>query len=149
MNQPITFKVFLEHEFSRMPTKAHTSDAGYDLASCEHVTILPKQWKIVDTGIKFEIPEGYEIQIRPRSGLAAKKGITVLNTPGTIDSNYCNTIKIILINHGEYPFDIAPGDRIAQAIMAPVLNSIIKEIDYAPTSDKRGDAGLGSTGVSA
>lgn len=147
MSNQIIFKAFLEHEFSRMPQKAHSTDAGYDLSSCEHITIPPKQWKVVDTGIRFEIPEGYEIQIRPRSGLAAKKGVTVLNSPGTIDSNFTNHVKIILINHGEFPFEIAPGDRIAQAVMAPVLNSIIQEIEYVPTSEIRGDAGFGSTGI--
>lgn len=140
-------KVLLDHVFARLPVKAHPSDAGYDLASCEHVTILPKQWKIVDTGLKFEIPEGHEVQIRPRSGLAAKKGVTVLNTPGTIDQNYRNNIKIILINHGEYPFEIAPGDRIAQAVLAPVVQSEIVEVTTELSKTDRGTNGFGSTGI--
>lgn len=143
-----TFKVYLEHEFSRMPSKAHPSDAGYDLVSCEHKKIDPGQWAVVDTGLKFEIPDGFEIQIRARSGLAAKKGITVLNGVGTIDSAYRGFIKVILINHGEYPFDIAPGDRIAQAVMAPVLNTNLIEIDHEPNETDRGSGGFGSTGQS-
>lgn len=143
----IIFKVYLDHEFSRIPTKAHPSDAGYDLSSCEHVDILPKQWAVVNTGIKFETPPGYEIQIRARSGLAAKKGITVLNGVGTIDSSYIGHIKVILINHGEYPFHISPGDKIAQAVMAEVLNTSIVEINTEPTPTDRGSNGFGSTGV--
>lgn len=139
------FKVYLEHEFSRIPTKAHPSDSGYDLASCEYVNIQPKQWAVVNTGIKLQIPDGYEVQIRPRSGLAAKKGVTVLNSPGTIDTNYRGLIKVILINHGEFPFEIVPGDKIAQAVMAPVLDSILEEIYDEPTATDRGTGGFGST----
>jgi dUTP pyrophosphatase len=146
MSDSIIFKVYLDHEFSRMPIKAHPSDSGYDLSSCEHVTIPPKQWRMVNTGLKFEIPSGYEIQVRARSGLAAKKGITVLNGIGTIDSNYRGLIKVILINHGEYPFDIAPGDKIAQSVMAPVLDTKLEEIDHEPSETDRGTNGFGSTG---
>ncbi len=144
----ITFKFYLDHEFARIPTKAHPSDSGYDLASCEHVKILSGQWAVVNTGLKFEIPEGYEIQIRPRSGLAAKKGVTVLNTPGTIDTNYRGLIKVILINHGEFPFDVVPGDRIAQAVLSPVLNTELIEIHEEPSDTDRGSGGFGSTGQS-
>lgn len=141
------FKVYLDHEFARMPTKAHPSDSGYDLASCEHVIIPPKQWRVINTGLKFEIPTGYEIQVRPRSGLAAKKGITVLNTPrNSRSAPIFGLIKVILINHGEFPFDIVPGDKIAQAVMAPVSNTKLEEIDHEPSETDRGSNGFGSTG---
>lgn len=142
-----TFKVCLDHEFARMPAKAHASDAGWDLSSCEHVIIQPKQWCAVDTGLKFVIPDGWEIQIRSRSGLAAKKGVSVLNSPGTIDTLYRGNIKVILFNSGEYPFDVHPGDRIAQAVMCPVFNVILKEIENMPEeTTERGTGGFGSTG---
>jgi dUTP pyrophosphatase len=142
-----TFKIVLDHEFARMPVKAHATDAGWDLCSCEHVVIQPKQWIAVNTGLKFIIPQGWEVQIRPRSGLAAKKGITVLNTPGTIDQEYRGFIKVILYNAGEYPFDIHPGDRIAQAVMCPVFNVTLEQIDELPSEDtSRGSGGFGSTG---
>jgi dUTP pyrophosphatase len=141
------FKIFLEHEFSRMPQKAHATDAGWDISSCEHKTIPPKQWLAVDTGIKMVIPEGWEIQIRPRSGLALKKGIMVLNSPGTIDCEYRNRIKVILYNGGEYPFDIHPGDRIAQAVMSPVFNVTLSQIEEMPEEKtSRDQGGFGSSG---
>lgn len=142
------FKVFLEHEFSRMPEKAHATDAGWDLSSCEHIVIPPKQWRAVDTGIKMVIPTGWEIQIRPRSGLALKKGIAVLNSPGTIDCEYRNRIKVILYNSGEYDFDVHPGDRIAQAVMSPVFNVTISQINEMPEeSTSRNLGGFGSSGT--
>lgn len=105
------FKVFLEHEFARLPKKAHESDAGWDLCSCEHVTIPPKQWVAIDTGIKFVIPNGWEIQIRSRSGLAAKKGIFVMNSPGTIDCFSENT-KIKTIDGDKKIDDITLNDIV-------------------------------------
>lgn len=141
------FQIFLEHEYSRMPQKAHKTDAGWDISSCEHVSIPPKQWLAVDTGIKMVIPEGWEIQIRPRSGLALKKGIMVLNSPGTIDCEYRNKIKVILYNGGEYPFDIHPGDRIAQAVMSPVFNVTLSQIEEMPDEKtSRDQGGFGSSG---
>lgn len=141
------FKVYLEHEFARLPAKAHASDAGWDLCACEHVEIAPKQWKLVGTGLKFVIPDGWEMQIRPRSGLAAKKGVTVLNTPGTIDQEYRGEVKVILYNAGEYPFEVHPGDKIAQAVLAPVYAASMIEIDEMPSEGTtRGAGGFGSTG---
>lgn len=139
--------VYLNHEFARLPQKAHPTDSGYDLSSCEHITIPPKQWKVVHTGLHFKIPEDHEIQIRPRSGLAAKKGITVLNAPGTVDFSYSGEIMVILYNAGEYPFDIHPGDRIAQAVLAPVIASEIETLQELPTNNSRGEKGIGSTGI--
>jgi len=143
--QPIEFEIFLNHEFARIPMKAHPSDSGYDLFSCEHTVILSNQWKAIDTGIIFKIPPGYEIQIRARSGLALNKGIGLMNGIGTIDTNYTGLIKVILYNAGEYPFEIHPGDKIAQAVMCPVLNSVIKVIREIPKPTDRGRNGFGST----
>ena len=101
---------------------------------------------MIPTGLFFEIPEGYEVQIRPRSGLAAKNGVTVLNTPGTIDSDYRGEINVILINLGDKPFTVNNGDRIAQMLVAPVIQaefSVVTSLDET----ERGAGGFGSTGV--
>jgi dUTP pyrophosphatase len=103
---------------------------------------------MVPTGLFFEIPEGYEVQVRPRSGLAAKNGVTVLNTPGTIDSDYRGEIKVILINLGDADFTINSGDRIAQMIIAPVTQAKFT-ITESLSETERGTGGFGSTGVSA
>ena len=100
---------------------------------------------MVPTGLFFEIPEGYEVQVRPRSGLAAKSGITVLNTPGTIDSDYRGEIKVILINLGTSDFTVNSGDRIAQMIIAPVIQASF-EITDSLSQTERGEGGFGSTG---
>ena len=101
---------------------------------------------LVPTGIKMAIPQGYEVQVRPRSGLAAKNGITCLNTPGTIDSDYRGEVKVILINLGSENFTIKNGDRIAQLVAAPVTQSVYVKTDVLD-STKRGEGGFGSTGV--
>lgn len=101
---------------------------------------------IIPTGLFFEIPEGYEIQVRPRSGLAAKNGVTVLNTPGTIDSDYRGELKIILINHGEKDFVVNSGDRIAQIVIASVIQANFKMVESLSETE-RGNGGFGSTGV--
>lgn len=101
---------------------------------------------IIPTGLFFEIPQGYEIQVRPRSGLAAKNGVTVLNTPGTIDSDYRGELKVILINLGEKAFTVNNGERIAQIILAPVIQAAF-EISQSLSQTQRGEGGFGSTGV--
>ncbi|MDE1996965.1 MAG: dUTP diphosphatase, partial [Rhizobiaceae bacterium] len=101
---------------------------------------------LVPSGFIFEIPEGYEVQIRPRSGLAFKHGITCLNTPGTIDSDYRGEVKVLLINHGEEPFEIVRGMRIAQMVIAPVVQARVAET-VAISETSRGAGGFGSTGV--
>ena len=141
------FRFYRNHEYARQPKKAYESDAGYDLCSCEFYKIEPNQWQLVRTGLQFDIPNGWEIQIRPRSGLAAKKGITVLNSHGTIDCEYTGEIMIIIMNHGEFPFEIGPGDRIAQAVFAPVYPTLVVEINEEPINKTRGSNGFGSTGV--
>lgn len=103
---------------------------------------------MIPTGLFFEIPEGYEIQVRPRSGLAAKNGVTVLNTPGTIDSDYRGEVKVILLNTGDEAFTVNSGDRIAQLVVAPVVQGTFVPAD-ALGKTARGEGGFGSTGVTA
>ncbi|WP_024791745.1 dUTP diphosphatase [Lebetimonas sp. JS138] len=119
--------------------------AGFDLHSADDVIIKPGERKLIGTGLAFEIEKGYEIQIRPRSGLAYKHGITVLNTPGTIDSDYRGEIKVLLINLSDEEFKIKKGERIAQAVVAPVVQAKIVEVDDL-NDTKRGSGGFGSTG---
>ena len=110
------------------------------------LTLLPGMSALVPTGLFFEIPQGYEIQVRPRSGLALKQQITVLNTPGTIDSDYRGELKVILINHGASPFVVEPGMRIAQIVVAPTFQARFVHTEQLVASE-RGSAGFGSTGV--
>jgi len=119
--------------------------AGFDLHSIEDVIIKPGERKLIGTGLAFEIEFGFEVQIRPRSGLAYKHGITVLNTPGTIDSDYRGEIKVLLINHGSGEFEIKKGERIAQAVIAPVIQAEIVEVEELSDTE-RGSGGFGSTG---
>ena len=122
--------------------------AGADVCALidEKVVLKPGERTILPTGLFFEIPQGYEIQVRPRSGLAAKNGVTVLNTPGTIDSDYRGELKVILINLGDSDFEISSGDRIAQIVVAPVtLGNFIQVESISET--ERGTGGFGSTGV--
>jgi len=119
--------------------------AGFDLHSIEETVINPGERKLIGTGLAFEIEFGYEVQIRPRSGLAYKHGITVLNSPGTIDSDYRGEIKVLLINHGNEPFEIKKGERIAQAVIAPVVQAKIVEVEEL-SDTQRGAGGFGSTG---
>ncbi len=119
--------------------------AGFDLHSIEDVVLNPGERKLIKTGLAFEIEYGYEVQIRPRSGLAYKYGITVLNSPGTIDSDYRGEIKVLLINHSDEAFNIKKGDRIAQAVLAKVIQADIIEVKELSVTT-RGDKGFGSTG---
>ena len=129
-----------------LPEYKTDGSSGMDLmANVEQtVKILPGEKKIISTGIMVAIPEQYEIQIRPRSGLAAKNGISVLNTPGTIDSDYRGEIKIILINLGKDIFEINKNDRIAQMIVCPIIKVELKEVESLPET-VRGEGGFGST----
>ena len=132
-----------------MPLPGYASDgaAGLDLlaAIAEPVELAPGARKLIPTGIMIALPAGYEAQVRPRSGLALKHGVTLLNSPGTIDADYRGEIGVILINHGEAPFAIARGDRIAQLVIAPVTRLAWAESDRLPES-ARGPRGFGSTG---
>ena len=128
-----------------LPAYATTGAAGMDVVSAEDVVIAPGARHAVATGLAMAIPEGYEIQVRPRSGLALKHGITVPNTPGTIDSDYRGELKVILINLGDEPFTIARGDRVAQLVLAPVVQAAWDEVAELDTTE-RGTGGFGSTG---
>lgn len=132
---------------ANLPTYAHLGDAGADLYSAGDVELLPNQRYAVPTGICIELPTGYEAQVRPRSGLALKKGLTVLNTPGTIDSGYRGEIKVILINLGCESVEIKKGDRIAQLVIAPIQRASFIE-DHELSDSERGNGGFGSSGVS-
>lgn len=128
-----------------LPRYATEGSSGMDAVAAEACVIPPGEWAAVGTGLYLEIPRGYECQVRPRSGLALKKGVTVLNAPGTIDSDYRGEIRIILINQGKGPFKIERGDRIAQLVFAPVTRASFAEgTDLSRTG--RGAGGFGSTG---
>ena len=131
----------------KLPSYKTIGSSGMDLMALtdKPITILPKKSYLVPTGISVAIPKNYEIQIRPRSGLAAKNNISVLNTPGTIDSDYRGEIKIILFNHGSDEFLINNGDRIAQIVLMPVHKIDFEEVDNLPDT-VRGEGGFGSTG---
>ena len=131
---------------AQLPRYAHASDAGMDVQSAESLVIPAKARALVPTGLVANIPPGYEIQVRPRSGLAFKKGVTVLNAPGTIDAGYRGEIGVLLVNLGDEDFEIKAGDRIAQLVVAPVLQPEIVEASDIDETD-RGVAGFGSTGV--
>jgi dUTP pyrophosphatase len=128
-----------------LPAYATTGAAGMDVVSAEAVTIAPGGRHAVATGLALAIPQGYEIQVRPRSGLALKHGITVPNTPGTIDSDYRGELKVILINLGDEPFAIQRGDRVAQLVLAPVVQAVWDEVAELDATE-RGEGGFGSTG---
>lgn len=135
------------HELAALPQYETPEAAGADVRAVEAVTIPPGQRALVSTGLKCVIEPGWEIQVRPRSGLAFKKGVTVLNAPGTIDSDYAGVLEMLLINHGDVPFVIAPGDRIAQIVVAPVSQGVFGWVE--DTRDTaRGSGGFGSTGLS-
>jgi dUTP pyrophosphatase len=128
-----------------LPCYATTGAAGLDVVAAEEVTLAPGARHAVATGFSVAIPEGYEIQVRPRSGLALKHGITCLNTPGTIDSDYRGEVKVILANLGTEPFEVRRGERIAQLVPAPVQRALFAEVaDLDETA--RGAHGFGSTG---
>ena len=129
-----------------LPRYASEDAAGLDVTAAEDLTLEPGQRHAVATGFAMEIPRGYEVQVRPRSGLAFKNGITCLNTPGTIDSDYRGEVKVILVNLGQEPFEIRRGERIAQLVPAPVLRADFVEVgELGDTA--RGSGGFGSTGV--
>ena len=129
-----------------LPSYAHPGDAGMDLRSVDDVAIPSGGRALVHTGLVVNLPQGYEAQVRPRSGLALKNGVTVLNTPGTIDAGYRGEIGVILANFGAEPFAVRKGDRIAQMVIAPVTTAEIVETDSIDDTD-RGAGGFGSTGI--
>ena len=129
-----------------LPDYASAGSAGMDICAAEGITLRVGKRHAVATGFAFAIPRGYEVQVRPRSGLALKNGVTCLNTPGTIDSDYRGEVKVILANLGEDDFQIMKGDRIAQIVVAPVQHAMMVEVDDIDET-ARGAGGFGSTGV--
>ena len=134
------------HPDAVMPAYAHASDAGMDVRSVRELVIPPGGRALVPTGLVVNLPAGYEAQVRPRSGLALKAGVTVLNSPGTIDAGYRGEIGVILANFGQDDFKVNVGDRIAQLVIAPVLQPVVVEVTEVDSTD-RGAGGFGSTGV--
>jgi len=131
-----------------LPSYQTNGAAGMDLraAIARPMQIAPGRRELIPTGLALAIPPGYEGQVRPRSGLASRHGVTVLNAPGTIDSDYRGEVKVVLVNLGEVPFEVCPGDRIAQLVIAPVEQAAILLVDDLDETD-RGAGGYGSTGV--
>ena len=133
-----------------LPSYKTSGAAGSDVTACikEPVVLKKGERALIPTGLFFEIPEGYEIQVRPRSGLAFKNGVTVLNTPGTIDSDYRGELKVLLVNLGNEDFTVNSGDRIAQIVVSPVTLGDFVRVDSISETE-RGAGGFGSTGVSS
>ena len=147
MTAPITIALKRLPHGEGLPLPAYATDgaAGMDVVAAEALVLAPGARAAVATGFAIAIPVGYEVQVRPRSGLALKFGVTCLNTPGTIDSDYRGEVKVILANLGKEPFEIARGDRIAQLVPAPVQRAVLDEV--ATLDDTaRGTGGFGSTG---
>tara|TARA_Y100000593_G_C4287054_1_gene326076 strand:+ start:356 stop:802 length:447 start_codon:yes stop_codon:yes gene_type:complete len=142
----IPVKVILTHPQAQIPMYKNAGDAGADVRSIYSVTLSPGSFKMVDLGMRIELPPGYEMQVRSRSGLAAKHGIFVLNGPGTIDSGYRGDCKVILANFGDEPYAIAPGERIAQFVLKRAPSAQFELVDGLGISE-RGRGGFGSTGT--
>lgn len=142
----IQLKVKKIHPDAILPKQARAGDAGMDLSSVEEKVLSPGEFALIKTGIQIELPEGTEAQVRPRSGLALKKGITCLNSPGTIDAGYRGEVGVILINHGKEPFHIEKQMRIAQLVVQYVPQVFIEEVEELSDSE-RGEKGFGSSGV--
>jgi dUTP pyrophosphatase len=150
LSDPVEISIAIEPHGEGLPLPAYQSDsaAGMDLraAIVEPLTITPGQRLLVPTGIRIALPAGTEAQVRPRSGLAIKHGVGVVNAPGTIDADYRGEIRVILINHGDKDFLIERGDRIAQLVIAPVLHASWKEAASLDDTE-RGEGGFGHTGT--
>ncbi len=143
-------RIIKEPEFKDLPVPSYATpgSAGVDLYAAvpSQFTLQPHTWRLVSAGIRIAIPDGFEAQIRPRSGLALKYGVTLLNTPGTIDSDYRGIVGVIMMNHGEEPFQIQRGDRIAQLVICPIAHLDFEEVAFLRPTD-RGEGGFGSTGL--
>lgn len=131
-----------------LPSYESRHAAGMDLRAAleEPVTLEPGGRALIPTGLQMALPEGYEAQVRPRSGLAWRHGVTMLNTPGTIDADYRGELKVLAVNLGEEPFTVSHGDRIAQMVVAPVQQVFVEEAGELPETE-RGEGGFGSTGI--
>lgn len=147
MAAPITIRLMRLPHGAGLPLPAYATAgaAGMDVVAAEDLVLAPGARHAVATGFAIAIPPGYEVQVRPRSGLALKHGITCLNTPGTIDEDYRGEVKVILANLGDQPFTIVRGERIAQLVPAPVQRALFEEVAVLDETD-RGSGGFGSTG---
>ena len=147
MGDPLVVMVVRDGQARDLILPAYGSEgaAGMDLVAAEESVLLPGEWTSVGTGLRLEIPPGFEGQVRPRSGLALKHGVTVLNTPGTIDADYRGEVRVILINHGKEDFRIEPGDRIAQVVFAEVTRVELERAGELEETE-RSSGGFGSTG---
>ena len=142
----MTVKVLRTDPAAQLPVYAHPGDAGMDVRSIEEVTLSPGARALIHTGLVLMLPPNAEAQVRPRSGLALKHGVTVLNTPGTIDAGYRGEVGVILINLGAEPFTVEKGMKIAQIVVSPVAQAEVVEVTSVDETD-RGAGGFGSTGV--
>ena len=142
----MTVKVLRTDPAAQLPAYAHPGDAGMDVRSIEEVTLSPGARALIHTGLVLMLPPNAEAQVRPRSGLALKHGVTVLNTPGTIDAGYRGEVGVILINLGTEPFVVEKGMKIAQLVVSPVAQAEVVEVTSVDETD-RGAGGFGSTGV--
>jgi dUTP pyrophosphatase len=144
-----TLRVELVHEDAKVPSYAYPSDSGFDLRSTIEINIPPFGRALIPTGIKLSIPEEYEIQVRPKSGLALNQGLTVLNTPGTVDSGYVGEIQVIVFNTNKETVTVSKGMKIAQAVLCPVVcgKYVSLELTEKVEDKDRGDKGFGSTGL--
>ncbi|MDY0095592.1 MAG: dUTP diphosphatase [Candidatus Vecturithrix sp.] len=136
------------HEDALLPHYAHPGDSGMDVYSIEEVSIAPGETRLVHTGLKIAVPGHYEAQLRPKSGLALQHGITLLNTPGTVDSGYRGEVCVIVINHGREAYHIQKHGKIAQLVICPVIRANIVEVEQLDET-ARGDGGFGSTGLTS
>ena len=142
----MTVKVLRSDPAAQLPAYAHPGDAGMDVRSVEDLTLAPGARALVRTGLVLMLPPHAEAQVRPRSGLALKHGVTVLNTPGTIDAGYRGEVGVILVNLGAEPFTVEKGMKIAQIVVSPVAQAEIVEVSAVDATD-RGAGGFGSTGI--
>lgn len=142
----MTLKIRRIDPAAQLPTYAHPGDAGMDVRSLETVTLAPGARALVRTGLVFQLPPDAEAQVRPRSGLALRHGVTVLNAPGTIDAGYRGEVGVVLVNLGEAPFTVEKGMKVAQVVVAPVVRAAIVEVAETDATE-RGADGFGSTGV--
>jgi len=142
----VKIKVKKLHAEAITPSYANLGDAGMDILSCEDSVILSGERKLISTGLSFEVPLGYEMQIRPKSGLALNHGLTIVNTPGTLDSGYRGELKVILFNTDKNSFEVKKGQKIAQAVINKVEEAHLEEVEELNESI-RGKGGFGSTGL--
>ena len=145
--EQVTVGIKLGEVDAKIPVYKTARSSGADVYTTEDISLCPGESAVIHTGIYLQIPDGYEVQVRSRSGLAAKDKIVVLNSPGTIDSDYQGECNVILINHGRFPWYCKKGERIAQFVLAPVCQMLFREMSDFSETTGRGEGGFGSTGM--